>query len=515
MTCEKDYKDCNDYTTDGCESSLLYDSDNCGECGKSCKTNEVCVAGECVVNECDASKGETVCIAGDQKECTVVKGNDIANCGFCGYDCNSITPTNAKASGCNAGQCQYKCIKGYNISTKTPNNSADNIQCVDTLNDDKHCGENVASLKDCTKTSGNKCQNGECVLSCSVDQPNICGTVCLNFSVLHIASCVKGTITCVGGYGNFDGAINNGCEINIKTDSNHCGGKDIKCGGGQSCKEGSCACPEGMVFCDGLCIDPNTNYYNCGAKGACSSDDDDSNYKGKTCEKGYCSGGKCQVTTCAESNQLPCGANGECVNVVNNDEHCGGCNINCKTEELYCSNRICVQCTDDKHCADGKKCSNANQCVDCISDEHCADGESCNDGKCIECTIRSECGNVDNGTPICENNKCTAICNPGYHLSDDGKTCIADIVECGSEKVNCTAIAHQNSVLCTNGACVVNACKNGYIVNSTKTNCTICNNNGDCEGKRCSSSNVCKCWGNNKEICSPGQSCDGLGNCNG
>lgn len=499
LTCKENYGDCDKNITNGCESSLLSDSNNCGGCGKSCKANEVCAGGDCVVNNCDISKGETVCIADGQKKCTVVKGNDIKNCGFCGYDCSSITPSNAEASGCAAGQCQYECATdGYaNISTEEPVNSAQNIQCVNILNDDKHCGKTADSLKDCTKTSGKTCKDGECVLNCSVNQPDICGTVCLNFDVLHIKSCVNGTITCDDNYRNFDKAINNGCEVNIKTDSNHCGVNNIQCNGGQSCKEGSCACPEGMVFCDGLCIDPKTNYANCGAKGACSSDNDtDSDYKGKTCENGYCSNGICQAITssCADSAKLPCGESDECVDVVSNDKHCGGCNIKCASPLPYCSNRICVQCAENNHCADGKKC---------------------NDGKCIECTLRAECGNVDNGTAICDNYKCTAICNPGYHLSDDERSCISDIAECGSEKVNCTAIAHQKSVSCTNGACVVTACKDGYIVNSTKTNCTTCNNNGDCEGKRCSSSNVCKCFGAKKEICSPGQNCNIDGTCNG
>ncbi len=335
------------------------------------------------------------------------------------------------------------------------------------------------------------CSSGEC--KCD-EGYTLCNDACLDLNSLNASSCDGDMMTCKSGYADADKDINNGCEVNTNTDNNNCGKEHVQCIGGQSCNEGNCECPEDMVFCNSKCIDPNKSYYNCGAKGACSSDNEsDADYKGKTCENGYCDDGTCQMTTCTEPAKLPCGNGGECIDVVSNATHCGTCGFACGTETPYCSNRTCVQCTENGHCAKGETCKN---------------------GECIECTRRTECGNAENGTAICDNYKCTAICNSGYHLSDDGKSCISDNSECGAGKIDCTAIAHQKSVSCTAGACVVTACKDGYIVNSANTACTNCTEREwQCGYDKSCDRGICKCLGHKKEICSPGQSCVGWGYC--
>jgi hypothetical protein len=67
---------------------------------------------------------------------------------------------------------------------------------------------------------------------CGVECVRPCGTV----------SCVGGwcAADCSPGFGDCDGDWCNGCEANLLTDPNHCGGCSIVCGTGQICVAGIC-----------------------------------------------------------------------------------------------------------------------------------------------------------------------------------------------------------------------------------------------------------------------------------
>jgi hypothetical protein len=45
--CDSGYKDCNGIVRDGCERNALTDSNNCGACGKKCSAGQVCTNGTC------------------------------------------------------------------------------------------------------------------------------------------------------------------------------------------------------------------------------------------------------------------------------------------------------------------------------------------------------------------------------------------------------------------------------------------------------------------------------------
>ncbi len=90
--------------------------------------------------------------------------------------------------------------------------------------------------------------------------------------------------------------------------------------------------------------------------------------------------------TCPAGQEL---CNGDCVELSDNDDHCGGCNIACEDEpnaEVYCSDFDCIL-----ECHQGfDECS--GDCVDLSSDDancgncsfSCAAGEYCVDSQCEE-----------------------------------------------------------------------------------------------------------------------------------
>lgn len=45
--CASGFRDCDQDPSTGCESEVLRDPENCGGCGRRCKSDESCVSGDC------------------------------------------------------------------------------------------------------------------------------------------------------------------------------------------------------------------------------------------------------------------------------------------------------------------------------------------------------------------------------------------------------------------------------------------------------------------------------------
>ena len=425
---------------------FMTDSNHCGKKDNVCKDGNVCIGGHCKANPCTNSS-ETACLVGEENKCFNINATNKEHCGACNYKCSEHKVTNATSDVCKAGKCQYTCNTGFvNVGGGA---TADTIKCIDPRNDYNHCGKlDANTYEDCSKKPGTKCVDGVCTLNCPTGQ-QVCGTHCLNFTELNIDKCNNGTLVCLKDFENVDGKAENGCEVNLKTDSNNCG------------------------------------------------------IKGKKCENGYCNNGTCQTTNCPQ-NELPCGENGACENVVNNVNHCGYCGNTCSGTTSVCSNRKCVECVDDGQCSGDKtRCNNLSGiCQECLISDHCeiqnslyvsCEVGSCNliacksgfhkseDGKsCVEDSPKacgstiSDCTEIANSNEVaCNAGNCEVkTCSGDNHVSADKKSCVQNSKEaCGSATNDCTTIANSNEVACNAGNCEVKSCTGDNHVSADKKTC--------------------------------------------
>ena len=408
---------------------FMTDSNHCGKKDNVCKDGNVCIGGHCKANPCTNSS-ETACLVGEENKCFNINATNKDHCGACNYKCSDHNVTNATSDACYDGECQYTCNTGFvNVGGGA---TADTIKCIDPRNDYNHCGKlDANTYEDCSKNPGTKCVDGVCTLNCPTGQQD-CGTHCLNFTELNIDKCNNGTLVCLKDFENVDGKLENGCEVDTMTDNKYCG--------------------ENMI----------------------------------ECQNGYCKDGVCTLSSCAQANMLPCGANGGCVDVVSSESNCGGCNVKCSGQTPACVNRHCVECKEEISCkADSAKplCNlDTNTCVECLGDGNCKDRtdgkELCYNGACQQCISLTDCDVVDNGLGMaCEKGVClVSACSLGYHPSDSFKSCEADSTEiCGAKKANCNDLRMPNSnveaVACNEGNCEVKSCTGDNHVSADKKTC--------------------------------------------
>jgi hypothetical protein len=116
------------------------DPENCGACGKSCKSDEVCSKGQCTGR----------CLSFETACGTACKNlaSDLANCGACGKACGT---TNGAAT-CKAGTCTIACNPSFFDCDNDTTNGCE----VDLDGDPKNCGR---CGHDCL---GGTCANGQC-----------------------------------------------------------------------------------------------------------------------------------------------------------------------------------------------------------------------------------------------------------------------------------------------------------------------------------------------------------------
>lgn len=245
-----------------------------------------------------------------------------------------------------------------------------NLQCTDTTGDFQNCGGCGVVCQ-----GGFNCCNSGCsdprndVLNCGM-----CGNACkaphstpgCMARTCTIVKCDPGWADCVGGY-------QDGCETNIDTNPNNCGGCNNACSLPNAlpgCKGGMCAvlsCFPGWGNCDnqpgnGCEADVNNNNANCGACGAACS----SNHVQPFCKSGTCTGP-------CENGWLDCDTNKQTngceVDSQSDTKNCGTCGNDCSAtckgnvKSASCGKGVCSVASCDQGfydvnqvCADGCEC---------------------------------------------------------------------------------------------------------------------------------------------------------------
>ena len=358
----------------------------------------------------------------------------------------------------------------------------------------------------------------------------------------------------------------NGACINPITSSEFCGANEycegyVNCGTNQICQAGHCVANEttcstdGDVLCDNRCIDPMTSNKYCGAdehcKGYTECTDDTS-----------CQNGTCQKTQSPEEPDPPtveCKTNEHLYNDAcepDDADNCGTHGASCSLKINGWASGDCIQttctvksCVEGMHVYDntcesddiencglrGRVCANTVagwktgactqgkckvlQCIDnfhvdagtgeCVQDTSaccgptctkCADGLVCAAGVCLSnCTngdkyCNGVCANTDVSptncgecghdcntemppnaqSMICTNGACMlATCKENYRISGD--TCVPySETTCGKESIDCTKTAGWNTGSCEDGKCIPKSCQENYHVAKTDSNSILC-----------------------------------------
>lgn len=213
--CEAGHDDCDGDFANGCEANLLGDVENCGTCGNACAfPNAVpaCVAESCVIEACLG--GFEDCNA-DRSDGCEADLRSPESCGACGAACPADTPLCDSTS--DPAQCVESCDADATLC---------GTRCVATATDPMNCG-GCGVVCDPAENAAAVCVDSACDLACFPD------------------------------FGDCDDDPTNGCEANITTSTEHCGGCGNRCEGAQatwSCEGGACnvaACDPGFDDCDG------------------------------------------------------------------------------------------------------------------------------------------------------------------------------------------------------------------------------------------------------------------------
>jgi hypothetical protein len=123
--CDFGFDDCDVNQSNGCETSVLADPNNCGGCGKLCNglpnAAANCVSGNCVLGACNA--GFENCNGDPADGCEANLQLDPNNCSQCGMTCPMNTPS------CVSGVCGTLFLFSGVMTNLSPNQLGGWTQC--------------------------------------------------------------------------------------------------------------------------------------------------------------------------------------------------------------------------------------------------------------------------------------------------------------------------------------------------------------------------------------------------
>lgn len=304
-----------------------------------------------------------------------------------------------------------------------------------------------------------------------------CGNKCITYDPIALSSrCVDGAceLECLNKPGavtqwrNCNGAVDDGCEVDVYADAKNCGACGNACAAGSSCFKGKCGCPSGQIECPGPngpeCVNPKVDDGNCGGcgvvcdfqGGACSPLPKHAYYG---CAAGTCGHLKCGTYTADCNNDLSnttCKTSDGCEveDLTTDKNNCGGCGIKCLGAEECVNEGNGFECAVPCARFGKSKCPNANPtCTDLLTDVFNCGG--CNNA----------CPNAGpNQVRSCNKGICAYACATGFAdcngNSADG--CETNLLthagNCGSCGNACDAAAGQP---CVEGKCLMTECDAG------------------------------------------------------
>ncbi len=191
LICPEGLTNCNDECV-----NLKTDSQHCGGCPKACGVGEYCADGACA-----PSCKPPLSLCGD--ECTNLNW-DPMNCKECGIECQP--GPHAAVTWCAQGTCGFICDADFADCNKQPGDGCESYLPTDSQN----CGGCDVVCETPAHASGSSCADGDCVFQC------------------------------LAGYDDCNGIAGDGCEVDLLTDSSHCGSCDSPCAEGEKCDGGDC-----------------------------------------------------------------------------------------------------------------------------------------------------------------------------------------------------------------------------------------------------------------------------------
>ena len=188
----------------------------------------------------------------------------------------------------------------------------------------------AAGTANCDGNDGNGCETSTVadVAHCGSCQP------CGNSNAGGTVTCSSSTcgILCDANHANVNNGLNDGCEVDLRTDPNHCGTVATVCGTELHTKPGTCVnstctyeCVSGYDDCNPLVAGCESSLNDVATCGSCM--------KACTVPGGTsaCTAGTCSVATCP-TNFADCNDDYAdlCeVSTLTDEDHCGNCNTKC------------------------------------------------------------------------------------------------------------------------------------------------------------------------------------------
>lgn len=414
--------------TDGtvCDQKSL----KCVEClpgTKECAPGYFCDPDETAAYKC-------VLGCGTVQDCIAVLGVDA------GTDAEAGTATDA---GGDAGAGSLACC---------------NNRCVDTASDGKNCGA-------CNVICG--ASAACCASSCQdiVSTPTSCGGCGVTCSDNHIPTISCGAKACNGncetGWGDCNNnKLTDGCETNVATDPDKCGGCNIVCSNNnmatRTCGSGVCngTCSGTFRDCnndkktDGCEIDIGTSAANCGA---CNNPCSNINIPTPTCLAGACNGTCAAGYSDCDNQKLINGCETKTSGANADPNNCGGCGASFSCSNTNMATRTCNGTCNGMCAANFGDC-NMNKLTDGC--ETRISGAGADPNNCGACN--TSCSSNHMATRTC-NGTCNGTCDVGWGDCNNNKQsdgCETDTTndsaKCGASCTACPAGSRD----CENSVCV-------------------------------------------------------------